>query len=66
MADYKDPEKHALDDGTTHRRVSITDAVFGEISDEGPNYRAVRTLREFLDVVTDHRRSVGKAQLCSC
>jgi len=55
MADYKDPytdpEKHVYDDNGiqpatsvqhgTHRRVSITDAVFGEINEDGPNYRAV-------------------------
>lgn len=46
MADYKDPEKHAypgddLAPTTTHRRGSITDAVFGEITEDGPNYRAV-------------------------
>ena len=55
MADYKDPytdaEKQAYDDNGIHpttsvqhgtqRRVSITDAVFGEISEDGPNYRSV-------------------------
>jgi amino acid permease len=46
MADYKDPEKLAYDDNglaptTTRRRGSITDAVFGEITEDGPNYRAV-------------------------
>ena len=46
MADYKDPEKHAypgddLAPTTTQRRGSITDAVFGEITEDGPNYRAV-------------------------
>lgn len=51
MADYKDPEKQAYDDNGihpttsiaqgTHRRASITDAVFGEINGDGPNYRAV-------------------------
>lgn len=55
MADYKDPyndpEKHAYDDNGihqttsvqqgTHRRASVTDAVFGEINEDGPNYRAV-------------------------
>lgn len=55
MADYKDPytdpEKQGYDDNGihqttsvqhgTHRRVSITDAVFGEINEDGPNYRAV-------------------------
>ncbi|KAF2621067.1 hypothetical protein BU25DRAFT_416409 [Macroventuria anomochaeta] len=50
-APYTDPEKHAYDDNGIHpttsvqqgtqRRVSITDAVFGEISEDGPNYRAV-------------------------
>jgi hypothetical protein len=51
MADYKDPEKLNYDDNGlhpttsvahgTHRRASITDAVFGEINEDGPNYRAV-------------------------
>ncbi len=56
MADYqtKDSEKHAggagFDDGMhqtasygqgTARRASISDAVFGEITEDGPNYRAV-------------------------
>lgn len=48
---YTDPEKHGYDDNGinpttsvqrgTARRASITDAVFGEISEDGPNYRAV-------------------------
>lgn len=57
MADFKDPhysdpEKSAYDENGMHpttsgvqhgtaRRVSITDAVFGEINEDGPNYRAV-------------------------
>ncbi len=55
MTDYKDPytdpEKEAYDNNGFHptvsvqqgaqRRVSITDAVFGEIGEDGPNYRAV-------------------------
>lgn len=51
MADYKDPEKQTYGENDlhpttsvaqgTHRRVSITDAVFGEIGEDGPNYRAV-------------------------
>jgi len=28
------------------RRVSVADAVFGEITEEGPNYRDVRVLQE--------------------
>lgn len=48
---YTDPEKHNYDDNGLHqtpsvqhgtqRRLSITDAVFGEITEDGPNYRAV-------------------------
>lgn len=49
---YSDPEKNTYDDNGIHpttsgvqhgtaRRVSITDAVFGEINEDGPNYRAV-------------------------
>ncbi|KAF3006062.1 hypothetical protein E8E13_010942 [Curvularia kusanoi] len=48
---YSDPEKHGYDghglqpetsvENGTHRRVSITDAVFGDINEDGPNYRAV-------------------------
>ncbi|KAF2123364.1 hypothetical protein P153DRAFT_304068 [Dothidotthia symphoricarpi CBS 119687] len=51
MSDYKDAEKQYGDGNGihpttsvgqgTHRRASITDAVFGEISEGGPNYRAV-------------------------
>jgi hypothetical protein len=58
MADFKDkysdPEKHGYDGhglqpetsvgNGTHRRASVTDAVFGEINEDGPNYRAVRWL----------------------
>lgn len=60
MADFKDkysdPEKHGYDghglqpetsvENGTHRRVSITDAVFGDINEDGPNYRAVRWLTD--------------------
>ncbi|KAJ4377066.1 hypothetical protein N0V86_006507 [Didymella sp. IMI 355093] len=48
---YSDPEKDLYHDNGLHqttslqhgtaRRVSITDAVFGEINEDGPNYRAV-------------------------
>lgn len=57
MADFKDPQysdpekQHTLEDNSvypttsiqrgTARRVSITDAVFGDINEDGPNYRAV-------------------------
>ena len=56
MADYryndKDAEKigdNGLHPTTTYgegtaRRASISDAVFGEITEDGPNYRAVRVV----------------------
>jgi len=34
------------------RRVSITDAVFGDIQEGGPNYRNVRTSSAWLRLVT--------------
>ena len=52
MSDYRftDSEKadENLQQSTTYgegtaRRASITDAVFGEITEDGPNYRAVRS-----------------------
>lgn len=82
MADFKDPqfsdpEKNAYDDNGIHpttsgvqpgtaRRVSITDAVFGEINEDGPNYRAVCPQEHSRERVTDISRSAGKVQLCSC
>lgn len=59
MADYKDSEKQTCEGNDLHpttsvaqgtqRRVSITDAVFGEIGEDGPNYRAV----SYLPIGTD-------------
>jgi len=71
MADYKDSEKQAYDDNAihpttsvaqgTHRRASINDAVFGDISEDGPNYRAVCCLHCCGEPLTNVRRSAGKA-----
>ena len=79
MADYKDPyvdpEKSNYDDNGilpttsvqqgTHRRVSITDAVFGEISEDGPNYRAVRA-RSLLNYSNNVLISAGRLERYSC
>ena len=73
---YTDPEKHAYDDNGIHpttsvqhgtqRRVSITDAVFGEISEDGPNYRAVRYAPNCFGSVFNIGRLVGKVQPYLC
>jgi hypothetical protein len=50
----------------TARRASISDAVFGEITEDGPNYRAVRQTEETSERYTNSRRSAGKERLCLC
>jgi hypothetical protein len=50
----------------TARRASISDAVFGEITEDGPNYRAVRSTEEMSKTYTDNRRLAGRERLCLC
>lgn len=75
-AEFRDEEKkydeeNGMQPTTSHavgtaRRASISDAVFGEISEDGPNYRSVSSYLHNLPALklTLIFRSDGKAPVC--